>query len=116
MATHKARSIGTVGFQNVARGTLTYELTCCGRVGKFKSVCRRETQLSEYALRVSAIIFKAGTVGAAAYYIEAIASQAVLKFTATGADILKQNASVGTYSADPAQLGLPVRNALYQSS
>jgi hypothetical protein len=89
MPTDKACSIGTIGFQNVARRTLTYELPCGGRVGKFKSVCRRETQFSEYPLGVSAIILKAGTVGAAAYYIEAIASQAVLKLTATGADVLK---------------------------
>jgi hypothetical protein len=115
MPTDEAWSIRAVGFQNVTSRTLVYESLCCVWVGKLKGGGGRETELNEYSLCVSAIVLEAGAIGATAYDIEPISSQAVLKLTATGANILKQDASVGPSSANPFQLGLPVHHAIYET-
>jgi len=69
-----------------------------------------------YPLGMSAIILKAGAIGAAANHVEPIASQAILKFTTTGANIFKQNASVGSSSANPIQFSSPIGHPIYETS
>ena len=52
---------------------LIYELSCRSHVGELNGIRGGKADVPECTLRVSAIVFKAGTIGTAAYYVETVA-------------------------------------------
>jgi hypothetical protein len=112
---YETRSIWAACFQDVTGGTLIDEPDSCRWIGKLECVSGRETEIKEYPLGMSAIVLKAGAIGTAANHVEPIASQAILKFTTTGSNIFKQNASLYSSRANPIQFSSPIGHPIYET-
>ena len=111
----ECRRFSTVRLEHVTGGTAFYETNGLGGVGEFEQGSGRQAKLGKNALGVTAIVFEAGAIGAAADDIVAFAPQTILSVAAAGADILEQDAAILTSGADPCEFALPVTHALDQA-
>ena len=85
-------------------------------IGNLNVSAVEKPKIKEYPLGISTIVRKVGAIGTAANHIQPIASQAILKFTTTGSNIFKQNASLCSSRANPIQFSSPIGYPIYEAS
>jgi hypothetical protein len=115
MAADKARRVGTVGFQDIAGGSLINEQPCRVSIGKFEDRRSRKAKLRKNPLCITAVVLKPRTVCAAPDDVQSVTSQAVLQRSTSCTHILEKNAAVAAGRANPLKFPFPIGNAIDES-
>ncbi len=106
---------GAVEFQDVTAGIFIEKFIGQRHVFELADTAGLQSNPCKHMLRVSAIVFQAVAIGAAADHVKAVAAQSILQFAARFCDILEQDDAVIASRPDPVEFIFPVRGVRDES-